>query len=101
MKKNKPRKFLTISRKNQSEIHEFFSFPFYLSRKAAKIPLPEIQHRLQEHGIQATLEELDALEILPMKTKIPFAWVDSLAMAYEVTESEREAVIRLFYDRTL
>ena len=100
MKKNKPRKFLTISRKNQSEIHEFFSFPFYLSRKAAKIPLPEIQHRLQERGIPATLEELDALEILPMK-RIPFAWIDSLAMVYEVTEGEREAVIRLFYDRTL
>ena len=93
---NEFREYLTVTPKNKSLIHEYLSFPLFLGRRAAKQTLYDIQGKLKKYNINLTIEELDNLEMLPLKTKIPFAWIGALAIVYEITIGETEKAKKLF-----
>ena len=90
------KKFLIVTPKNKSLIHEYFSFPLFLGRRASKQTLYDIQKKLKRYNIDLTIEQIDALEMLPFKTKIPFAWLEPLSIVCEITVGEREAAEKLF-----
>ncbi len=87
-----------VTSENQSATYEVIGMTIYLERFAKKLSLEDICRLLKKHNVNATVRDLDNLEVLPLDLKVSYNLVESVYRICEMSDDKVQEMRQFFKD---